>query len=120
MLPNFHSLRYQEFVEVLTRLQQSLVAPQLDAKQVRETFLAAQQFFQQQILPLDTNDLEPSLQPKVRSLQTEMSKQLQLVGMDLMYLQAARQQKTAIARIQQISNRLRTIISYCNTLLEKA
>jgi len=57
--------------------------------QAAAEFPEAQQF-QQQIVSLDAGDLEPDSQPRVRSYQTEMSKQLRLVGIDVMFCKGAR------------------------------
>ena len=118
MLPNIHHQRYQEFKRALEQLQQTLAGAQLDAPRLRQSFLEAQQFFQQQIVSLDAGDLETADEPRVRSYQTEMSKQLRLLGMDVMFLQAARQPGTAKGRQQQVGDRIQTLIGYCNTLLQ--
>lgn len=117
MLPNLHHQRYQEFKQVLEQLQKT-TGSRLEPSGLRQSFLEAQQFFQQQIVSLDAGDLEPADEPRVRSYQTEMSKQLQLLGMDVTFLQAARQPATAKNRLLQLEQRIQTLISYCNTLLE--
>jgi hypothetical protein len=117
MLPNLHRQRYQEFLEVLEQLQ-TAASIQLDPPKLRHAFLEAQQFFQQQVVTLDAGELEPSHEPRVRSYQTEMSKQLRLLGMDVMFFQAARQKETAIARQRQLGDRLKTLISYCDAILQ--
>lgn len=118
MLPNLYYQRYQEFKQALEQLQQTAAGIELDARGLRQSSLEAQQFFQQQIVSLDAGDLEPALEPRVRSYQTEMSKQLRLLGMDVMFLQAARQPETAACRQEQLSHRIQTLISYCNALLK--
>ena len=117
MLPNLHYQRYQEFKQALEHLQQTASATGLDAPKLRQSFLEAQQFFVQQIVNLD-GDLEPDDEPRVRSYQTEMSKQLRLLGMDVMFLQAARQPETAASRQEQLSHRIQSLISYCDALLQ--
>jgi len=117
MLPNLHQQRYQEFKQALEQLQQMVAGAQLDGTRLRQSFLKAQQFFQQQIVSLNASDLEPTQEPKIRSYQTEMSKQLQLLGMDMMFLQAARQPGTTQERQIQILQRLQTLISYCDAIL---
>lgn len=116
MLPNLYYQRYQQFAQMLEGLQGAIAATPEDVQSLRQSFEAAQQFFGQQILSLD-NDLDPADESKVRSYQTEISKQLQLLGVDVMFLQAARQQQTAIVRQNQIHSRLQTLIGYCNTVL---
>lgn len=115
MLPDLHYQRYQEFKQALEQLQTAaakLYGP--ESRQILET----QQFFQQKIMSLDAGDLKPADEPRVRSYQTEMSKQLRLLGMDVTFLQAARHPETAKARQMQLSQRIRTLISYCDALLQ--
>jgi hypothetical protein len=118
MLPNLHRQRYQKFKQALEQLQQTGASAQMDAPKLQQNFLEAQQFFQQQIVSLDAGDLKSDIEPRVRSYQTEMSKQLQLLGMDVIFLQAARQSGTAMARVQQLSLRIQTLIRYCDALLQ--
>lgn len=118
MLPNFHHQRYHEFSQALEQLQQTASGAIVDVPKLRQSFLKAQQFFQQQIINLDADDLEPDIQPQVQSYQTEISKQLRLLGMDVMFLQAARQPGTAQERQSQILHRIQTLHSYCNAILQ--
>lgn len=120
MLPHLYYQRYQEFLLMLAHLQQGYAAAVPDAQGLRQSFLNTQQFFVQQILSLDNSDLEPDVEPKVRSYQTEIAKQLQLLGIDVSFLQAARQQQTATVRQNQIHLRLQTLIGYCNAIIEEA
>ncbi len=114
MLPNLHYQRYQEFKQALEQLQTA--ASRVYGLESRH-FLETQQFFQQQIMSLD-GDLESADESRIRSYQTEMSKQLRLLGMDMTFLQAARQPETAQARQMQLHQRIQTLISYCDALLQ--
>jgi hypothetical protein len=125
MLPKVHRRRYEELKQALEQLQQTAAGAELDASGLqlsklglRQRLLTAQQFFQQQVVSLDAGDLEPADEPRVRSYQTEMSKQMQLLGMDVMLWQAARQPGTAIGRQQQLRDRIQTLISYCDAILQ--
>lgn len=118
MLPKLHRQRYQEFKQALEQMQQVAAGTQPDAPRLRQSFLLAQQFFQQQIVSLDPSDLEPDSEPRVRSYQTEMSKQLRLLEMDVTFLQAARQPETAKARQLQLEHRIQTLQGYCDTLVQ--
>lgn len=120
MLPHIYEQRYQDFAIMLFSLQQAAAGAKPDAPSLRQSVLNAQQFFQQQIVSLDDTDLEPGDESRVRSYQTEISKQLQLLGMDVMFLQAARQPQTATVRQNQIHLRLQTLISYCHAIIEGA
>ncbi len=118
MLSQLFHQRYQEFFYLLEQLRAA--STQSDKVKLKQSVQIAQQFFQQQIVTLDPQDLSPQEESKIRSYQTEISKQLQLVGMDVIFLQAARQQATAANRQMQLADRIQTLIRYCNTILELA
>ena len=118
MLPNIHRQCYQKFSEVLQHLQQTGDHTPIDALTLHGSFLEAQHFFQQQIVRLDAGDLEAGDESRVRSYQTEISKQLRLLGMDVKFLQAARQQETVKARQIQLLERLKMLQGYCDRILE--
>lgn len=120
MLPHIYYQRYQEFLLMLAHLQQAAAVAVPDAQGLLISFLNTQQFFVQQILSLDNSDLEPDVEPTVRSYQTEIAKQLQLLRIDVTFLQAARQPQTATVRQNQIHLRLQTLIDYCNATLKEA
>ena len=117
MLPNIHYQCYWKFKQALEQLQQTADSTHLDALRLLSGCQTVQQFFQQQVVSLD-GDLDPDSEARVRSYQTEMSKQLRLLGMDVIFLQAARQPETASCRQQQMSDRLKTLIGYCDALLQ--
>ncbi len=125
MLPKVHRQRYQELKQALEQMQQTAAGAQVDAPGLqlsllglRQSILTTQQFFQQQVVSLDAGDLEPADEPRVRSYQTEMSKQLRLLAMDVMLCLAARQPETAIGRQLQLRDRIQTLISYCDAILQ--
>ncbi len=118
MLPNIYCQRYQELKQALEQMHQSLVGGLLNPQRLRQNFLEAQQIFQQQIVSLDASDLEPADEPRVRSYQTEMSKQLRLLAIDVMFLQAARQSETVQQRQIQLGDRIQALMGYCDALLE--
>ncbi|MBV9387763.1 MAG: heterocyst frequency control protein PatD [Chroococcidiopsidaceae cyanobacterium CP_BM_ER_R8_30] len=117
MLPKIYCQRYQEFKQVLEQMQQTVAIPSLEPPRLQQTLLEVQQFFQQIVRSLNIDDLEPQDRAQVQSCQTEMSKQLHLLRMDVMFLQAARQSETLQQRQVQISDRLQILIGYCEALL---
>ncbi|URD53287.1 heterocyst frequency control protein PatD [Chroococcidiopsis sp. CCNUC1] len=66
---------------------------------------------------LDSQDIDPAVESRVRSLQTEISKQFNLLIMDVTFLQAARQPQTLQTRQQQMTQRLQMLLSYCEAIL---
>lgn len=117
MLPNFYRQYYQEFQQALRLVQQTATATQVDAPQLQQNFRTAQQLFQQQILSLNLSDLAAD-EPRVRSYQTEINKQLRLLEIDITFLQAARQPGTATSRQTQILQRVQNLLGYCDGILK--
>jgi Zn-dependent oligopeptidase len=117
MLPDLYYQCYQKLSELLKGIQQAATAPEVKPPRLRQNVLAAQQYFQQQIASLDSQDIDPAVESRVRSLQTEISKQFNLLIMDVTFLQAARQPQTLQTRQQQITQRLQTLLSYCEAIL---
>ena len=120
MLPQFYRVRYQEFSQALESLQPTATPANLDRIALRQRFEQVQQLFHQQILCLDTDELDPADIPRVQSYLTEINKQMRLLGMDLTFLQAARQPATQKERLVQIGSRIQTLIGYCKAVLELA
>jgi hypothetical protein len=99
--------RLRSQLQALTRLGQ-VANP--DAPQLQAQFLAAQQHFQHQVLPL--GDAYPMGQPAL----TEMNRTLRLLAMDVAFLQAARQPITAQQRQRQIGEKLEQLLGFCDVL----
>lgn len=118
MLPKLYYQRYQEFRDLLERLQQAVSGNAIDATALRQSFLEAQKFFGQQIISLDNPDIDAADESRLRSYQTEIGKQLNLLSIDVTFLQAARQLETAKTRKMQIEQRLETLLGYCNAILK--
>ncbi|MBN3874219.1 MULTISPECIES: heterocyst frequency control protein PatD [unclassified Nostoc] len=113
--------KYQAFVTLLEQLRSDATSTQILTPELRQGVASLQQFFRQQIVPLADVGDEASLQGeawRVQSYQTEMSKQLRLLEIDVMFLQGARQASTAQTRLQAISDRLTTLIQYCDAILQ--
>jgi hypothetical protein len=94
-----------------------MLTEEADGATLEPEVLKLQQFFQNQILKLDGNELSPELEQRIYSFQVEIDKQLRLLGMDIMFLQAARQEATGSQRRSQVSDRLSTLIRYCEAVL---
>lgn len=121
MLPEIHRQRYLEFRRSLQQLKATVTQSQPEGAVLKVAWQDLQQFFQNQIIPLGAEELaDPSLEQRVQSYQTEMSKQLRLTGTDIMFLQAARQSTTLQQRQVQISDRLTMLVGYCDVLLQSS
>ena len=120
MLPEAHSRCYQEFKHLLQQLQVVVALETLDRMLLRSEVSQMQQFFQSRIVPLDVEDLDADLSSQVQSYRTEMHKQLRLLGMDVMFLQAAKHSTTTQQRQTQLDERICILIRYCEAILLKS
>ncbi|MBD2022399.1 heterocyst frequency control protein PatD [Leptolyngbya sp. FACHB-36] len=115
MLTNVHQQAYQVFKHKVEILGGAL--DQDDRATLSTAIAELQPWFQTQLLTLSIDDLDPVQQQQVQSYQVEMNKQLRLLAMDSLFLQAARQSATAGQRQEQIRDRVSTLIRYCDALL---
>ncbi|MCG6136015.1 MAG: heterocyst frequency control protein PatD [Nostoc sp. LLA-1] len=105
--------KYQELATLLEQLRCNTSDPQINSSDLRKGVSFLQQVFQQQIVPLaDGNS-------RVQSYRTEISKQLRLLEIDIMFFQGSRQVSTAQGRLQTIGDRLTTLIQYCEAILQQ-
>lgn len=122
MLPQVYCQHYQTLQQALEQLQGRVAQVNSESTDVSSElmaeFLKIQDFFQSQVANLNPDLLRPEMQSRVGSYQTEINKQLRLLGTDLMFLKSARQANTAEQRRTQIRDRLNTLIGYCNVLLQ--
>lgn len=117
MLPESHRSLYLDFQQALVQLKQAQENPEGEIASTQMAFQAVQRSFQQ-LLHLNWEQLDPSLVGRVQSVQTEINRQFRLLGMDMMYLQASRQSATATQRRQQVSDRIESLIQFCQVLLK--
>lgn len=111
--------KYHTFAMLLQQLRDYSTTTELNASEVRLRVASLQQMFQQQIVPLAVEDAQMPDNSREQSYQTEMSKQLRLLELDVMFFQGARQPATAQARLQTISDRLTTLMQYCEAILQQ-
>ncbi|NDJ25102.1 heterocyst frequency control protein PatD [Nostoc sp. B(2019)] len=105
--------KYQALATLLEQLRADVTTTGLDAPALRQRLTSVQQLFGQEIVPLTDED------SRVQSYRTEISKQLRLLEIDVMFFQGARQASTAQARLQTIGDRLTTLIQYCDAIMQQ-
>lgn len=110
--------KYHALMILLKQLHSDVTTTKVDAPELRQHVTFLQQFFQQQILPLVNQDTDSNDEGRLQSYQTEISKQLRLLEIDIMFFQGARQAATAKSRLDAIGDRLTTLIEYCNAILQ--
>ncbi|NJL80603.1 MAG: heterocyst frequency control protein PatD [Richelia sp. RM2_1_2] len=104
--------KYLAFTTMLQQLRSDISSNSISANLLRQHLTSLRNFFQQDIVSLTTQF------PTEQSYQTEISKQLQLLEIDIMFFQGARQAPSAVARVNAISERLTTLIGYCDAILK--
>jgi hypothetical protein len=89
--------KYQEFATLLEQFRSDVTQNQINAPILKQRLRELQEWFVQQIVPIC------DLDSREQSYQTEMSKQLRLLEIDVMFFQGARQSVTAEARLLAIA-----------------
>ena len=117
MLPANYQQIFQTFRIKLKKLQQTITQANPETTLLESHFLAVQQCFQHQIMPLEETALETADQSRLHAYRTEMNKQMRLLGMDVTFLKAARQPATTQQRQAQIRDRIARLIDYCKAVL---
>lgn len=115
-LPSTHKKRYEAFEQTVQQVQQTAV-PGASSTALKAEVAALQQSFRDQLLSLPTDELPSATQQWVQSYQVEMDKQLRLLGVDVLFLQSAKQAETTKQRQQQVCDRLNILQRYCEALL---
>jgi hypothetical protein len=110
MFPNRH--KYQLLLTFLQELLVDTTVNQLAVNELRSRCQSLQQLFLEQIAPI------VDLDSREMSYRTEISKQLRLLEIDVMFLQGARQAATVQSRMQTIGDRLNTLIQYCQAIVQ--
>lgn len=106
--------KYQALVNLLEQLRTDVSNLQVSTSELKERIIVLQRFFGKEIVPLvaDANSRE-------QSYHTEMSKQLRLLELDVMFLQGARQTSTTQTRLKTISDRLSILMQYCYGVMQQ-
>jgi hypothetical protein len=104
--------KYNTLITLLRHLGVDVSINELSVQELRRDIRILQQFFQEQIVPLDSDEWYE------RSYRTEISKQLRLLDVDILFLQGAKQQSTAETRLKGISDRISILTGYCQAVLD--
>lgn len=103
--------KYQELATFIDELRTHITADKLNTNQLRLNFTHLQTFFLQLVPLVDDNSQQ-------LSYKTEISKQLRLLEVDIMFLQGARHSTTLQARLKAIEERIDTLLGYCQAIIQ--
>lgn len=104
--------KYQALANFLEQFRSDVTTTQLDPTELQQRLTSLKEIFQQRIVPISESD------SREQSYRTEISKQLRLLEIDVMFYQGARQAATVQTRLQTIGDRLTTLIRYCDAILQ--
>jgi hypothetical protein len=103
----------QSLTHQVNQLSAECQAANPDGKAWQHHFLRIQHCFQTQVLPLaDQVAVPETIQP----ILTEMNRTLRLLGMDMAFLQTARNTATRQQRQRHIVDQLQRLQAYCEAL----
>ena len=121
MLPASHNRAYQDFSSLLIELNSLLASPTqtTDLNRVEQQFQSLALWYEQNIVRLDRQGLDPAIASRWQSVQTEIKREFKLLSTDLLFLASARQNSTQTKRLKSISNRLSKLNGYCQILLDR-
>lgn len=106
----------EQFAQQLHALQQQSSQAHPDGRRLQALFLTTQQQFQVFLSLVEQTELTTAVEVPLRSQQTEVNRQLRLLGMDVAFLQTARQPQTVQQRQAQMGDRIRTLEQFCQGL----
>ncbi|NET00397.1 MAG: heterocyst frequency control protein PatD [Sphaerospermopsis sp. SIO1G1] len=102
---------YQKFQELLELFAADLCESELDIPGLRQRLTELQQYFVTEIASLvDVNSRQ-------QSYHTEISKQLRLLELDVMFLQGAKKLDSIQKRSTNVKERINTLTRYCQAII---
>jgi hypothetical protein len=108
--------QYQIFQTAAAKLAKDLT-PDLPPSDLKLHLISLQATFNQTIAQIDLTDIPPPANHRLQSLQVEITKELRLLQVDMLFLQTAKQPETVAHRQQQMQRRLGTLLRYCGIVL---
>ncbi len=117
MLLKFYHQSYQELLANLVKLQKLVIAENTDRNEIKITYEQVQTIFEQQIFSVSLDELDCNAIPLLRSAQTEIYKNLRLLGTELLFLRSARQGKTTKERLEKVQGKVEELIGYCRAII---
>lgn len=118
MLPQSYRQGYEKFAIALELLLQAVRADNQEPGLVNKRFQELKQVYAQNIAIFSGDELTSQTFPRWQSFQTEIVRSQRLLEMDAMFLQASGNWATVLKRKNAMSDRISTLISYCEALLQ--
>ena len=117
MLLKFYHQSYQELLANLVKLQTLVIAEDTDINEMKTTYEEVQSIFEQQILSVSLDELDCHAISLLRSAQTEIYKNLRLLGTELLFLTSSRRKETSEKRLEKVQGKVRELIGYSQAII---
>lgn len=118
MLPPSHRDRYQEFLTALLQLQKAAAQPNQESVSLNTALQQVQQIFTNSVLALSLEDLDLPVRSRMQSYLTEIHRLMRMLQMDMMFLQASQHRETQQQRRSVFDDRVKNLISWCESILQ--
>ncbi len=119
MLLKFYHQSYEDLLGKLLELEKLVIAKDIDMIAIKTAYGQIEAIFQDQIVGVSLDELNCSAIPLVRSAQTEVYKNLRLLGTELLFLTSSRQARTAQQRLEKIRGKVKELIGYCQGIMSQ-
>ncbi|MGK7886569.1 MAG: heterocyst frequency control protein PatD [Crocosphaera sp.] len=119
MLLKFYHQSYQELLANLVKLQTLVIAEDTERNEIKTTYEQVQTIFEQQILSVSLDELDCNAIPLLRSAQTEIYKNLRLLGTELLFLTSSRRKETGKKRLEKVQGKVRELIGYSQAIIDQ-
>jgi hypothetical protein len=117
MLPTSHQKSYRKLLNILLELQEQVSSPNSRVTAISEKFSQVQKVFQEDVLPLTSDELEEAIASRFLSVQREIHRNLRLLETDLMFLRSSKQAATTEQRLKIIRDRVARACEFCQVML---
>lgn len=134
MLLKFYHQFYRELLNKLLELQKQVLAEDIDMITIKSMYQQVQTIFHDQILSMKLDELDCNAHrgleegrsladlfeiASIRSAQTEINKNLRLLGTELLFLTASRQVQTTEKRLEKVQEKVKELIGYSQAIISQ-
>ncbi|MDJ0508419.1 MAG: heterocyst frequency control protein PatD [Crocosphaera sp.] len=119
MLLNFYYQSYQGFLAKLQELQKEVIAKELDLIRLKTLYKQVEETFQTQMLNMTLDELDCNAIALIQSAETEIYKNLRLLGTELLFLGSARQARTKQQRLNKVQGIIEQLINYTDAIIQQ-
>ncbi|MGB5595617.1 MAG: heterocyst frequency control protein PatD [Crocosphaera sp.] len=119
MLLKFYHQSYQELLDKLLQLQKQVREKDIDMMAINTIYNQGQDIFKGKILSVKLDDLDCNAIILIQSAQTEINKNLRLLGTELLFLASSRQAGTTQKRLEKVQGIIEQLIGYCQAIIKQ-